>query len=246
MHVLITRPKEDGETLATRLEKLGFRTSLEPLVTITCEPIPASAIEDAVGLIVTSRNGLRAISTSPALSLATSLPIFVTGPGTAALARKFGFKDILEGAGTGADLVPMISAKSRSMPGPFVHLSGDVVAYDLAGALARKNVNVRRTIVYRTAVATELSEKTQAALSGGELDTVVLMSPRTAATWAGLAAPHATPSVLGGLTHACLSDAVADTLRGKLSEPKIAIADRPNLDAMVVLLKRLADRPEAG
>lgn len=246
MHILITRPKEDAERLAARLQKLGFETSLEPLVTIAYENIDASAIEGAAGLIATSRNGLRALAASPALAQATTLPIFVTGPGTAAIARQVGFQDVFEGAGTGADLVPILYARSRTMPGHLLHLSGDVIAFDLAGALARKSVNVRRLIVYRATVATTLSDAARSALSQGKIDTVVLMSPRTATAWTNVISALSPPAALGELMHACLSDAVADALHADLPHVGSTIADRPNLDAMVVLLKRLADRPEAG
>ena len=125
MHVLITRPEGDGEPLKAQIEQLGCRATLAPLISIVSEAIPLSAIAGATALIVTSRNALKALAASPSLGAAMALPLYVVGPGTAALAREFGFKDVREGPGTGAELVPMLSADGRRTGGIYVHLAGD-------------------------------------------------------------------------------------------------------------------------
>jgi uroporphyrinogen-III synthase len=244
MHVLVTRPKGDGETLKARIEQLGCRASLEPLISIVPNAIPLAAIKDAAGLIATSRNGLKALAGSPALGLATTLPLFVVGPGTAAMALEMGFKDVFEGAGTGADLVPVLARRSGD-DGTLVHLAGDVLAFDLTAALARENVNVRSVEAYRSVAAKTLSPPIIEALRNQDVDVVILMSPRTAETWVRLAVELSPPADLSGVTYICLSKAVADILRSHLDGPKIVIAARPNLEEILVLLKRLAARPEA-
>jgi hypothetical protein len=97
MHVLVTRPKGDGETLKAEIERLGCEVSLEPLIRIVPNEIPQSAIDGASTLIVTSRNALKALAPSPALAAAMALPLMTVGPGTAALALEMGFKDVFEG-----------------------------------------------------------------------------------------------------------------------------------------------------
>jgi uroporphyrinogen-III synthase len=244
MHVLVTRPKGDGETLKARIEQLGCRASLEPLISIVPNAIPVAAIENATGLIATSRNALRALAGTPALGLATTLPLFAVGPGTAAIARDLGFKNIFEGAGTGADLVPILAPRSGD-DGVLVHLAGDVLAFDLAAALARENVNIRSVEAYRSVVAKSLSPQIAEALRNQDVDVVILMSPRTAETWTRLMVDLSPPADLSGVTYICLSKAVADVLRSHFDDPKIVIAAHLNLEEMLVLLKRLAARPEA-
>jgi len=242
MHVLITRPKDDAEPLKSKIEQLGWRVSLEPLIRVVRDPIPPSAVKNAATLIVTSRNALRSLAASPALQHAIKLPLLAVGPGTGSLAREIGFQTVFEGAGTGADLVPEIMRRSAS-GGPFLYLSGDVLAFDLPKALAEKKVNVRRIITYRSVAAETLSPITIDALKRRDIDVVTLMSPRTAATWGKLVSDL--PADLSEITYVCLSENVANALRSGLPTSKILTAARPNLEELFIVLKRLAARPEA-
>ena len=245
MHVLVTRPKGDGETLKAELEQLGCDVSLEPLMRIVSNEIPETAIADASALIITSRNALRALSASPALAPALTRPLLAVGPGTAALALEMGFKDIFEGPGTGAELAPEIARRSKADGGTFVYLAADKLAFDLPGALAGQGVNIRRVVAYRSVAAETLSPRVADALRGGTIDVVVLMSPRTAETWANIAPAAAKPNDLSGISYVCISEAVANVLKSRLRPQNIIVADRPNHEEILIVLKRLAARPEA-
>lgn len=240
MHVLITRPEGDGEALKAQIEQLGCRATLDPLISIICEAIPLSAIAGATALIVTSRNALKALAASPSLGATTALPLYAVGPGTAALARELGFKDVREGPGTGAELVPMLSADGRATGGTFVHLAGDVLAFDLKAALERKSVNIKTVTTYRAVAAKSLSPAVTEALRNRYIDAVILMSPKTAEAWVRLASEVLTPEVLSGVNHLCLSQAVAEVLKAQLAAGNISVAARPNLEEMLALVKRLA------
>jgi uroporphyrinogen-III synthase len=245
MHVLVTRPKRDGETLKSRLEQHGWRASLEPLIDIVPNAVPVSALENASALIATSRNALEALSASPALPLALTLPLLVVGPGTAAMALEMGFRDVFEGAGTGADLVPEIARRVDSDGTAFVHLAGDVLAFDLTAALAPQSVNIKTLTVYQSVAAKTLSPQTAEALQRRDFDVVTLMSPRTAETWSRLISGLLPRPDLSGITYACLSKNVSEALKTHVSGPNVLIAARPNLEELFVVLKRLAARPEA-
>jgi uroporphyrinogen-III synthase len=239
MHVLITRPKADAETLRSRIEELGCSTTLAPLVAIVPNAIPLSAIEGATALIATSRNALKALAGSPALGLAKSLPLYVVGPGTAATAREMGFTDVVEGAGTAADLATMLSAQDRSDGCTFAYLRGDVLAFDLEAALKRAEVNVVSVAAYRSVAEETLSPNVAAALARGEIDAVTLMSPRTAERWARLAGGIIT-SAGRPIAHLCLSEAVAKSLLSRFGADNVLIAAHPKLEEMLALVKRLA------
>jgi uroporphyrinogen-III synthase len=160
------------------------------------------------------------------------------------MALEMGFKDVFEGAGTAADLVPVLAQRSGD-DGVLVHLAGDILAFDLTAALARENVNVRSVEVYQSVAAETLSPPIVEALRNRDVDVVILMSPRTAETWVRLTVDLSPPADLSGVTYICLSKAVADVLRSHSDDPKIVIAARPNLEEILVLLKRLAAHPEA-
>ena len=101
MHVLITRPEPDAAALRAQLEALGHQVTVEPLLKIEHLPIASDVLDGIAGLIVTSRNGLRALAASAAFNAARELPLIAVGPGTAQLARELGFAHVVEGSGTG-------------------------------------------------------------------------------------------------------------------------------------------------
>jgi len=239
MHVLITRPEADAEALKSRIEELGSRATLAPLVAIVPNAIPLSAIEGATALVTTSRNALKALAGSPALGLAKSLPLYVVGPGTAAMAREIGFTDVIEGAGTAADLAAKLSAQGRSDGSTFAYLRGDVLAFDLEAALKRAEVNVVSVAAYRSVAAETLAPNVAAALARREIDAVMLMSPRTAETWARLAG-DLIASAGRPIAHLCLSEAVAKALLSRFAANNVLIAAHPSLEEMLALVKRLA------
>jgi uroporphyrinogen-III synthase len=239
MHVLITRPEADAEALKSRIEELGCRATLAPLVAIVPNAIPLSAIEGATALVTTSRNALKALAGSPALGLAKSLPLYVVGPGTAAMAREIGFTDVIEGAGTAADLAAKLSAQGRSDGSTFAYLRGDVLAFDLEAAVKRAEVNVVSVAAYRSVAAETLAPNVAAALARREIDAVMLMSPRTAETWARLAG-DLIASAGRPIAHLCLSEAVAKALLSRFAANNVLIAAHPSLEEMLALVKRLA------
>jgi uroporphyrinogen-III synthase len=245
MHVLVTRPEGDAETLQAELEKLGYEVSLEPLIRIVPNDIPSDAVAGASTMIVTSRNALKALAASPALPQAKALPIMTVGPGTAALAQEMGFSDVFEGPGTGAELAPEIARRSKATGGTFVYLSGDKLAFDLPTVLGKEGVSIRRIVAYRSVAAETLSPQTAEALRAGAIDIVILMSPRTAETWASVAPNLAKPNTLSAITYACISEAAASVLRARLGSPNIIVAARPNLEEIFIVMKRLAACPEA-
>lgn len=245
MHVLITRPERDAAGLKSRIEALGCEVTVAPLLEIQFCEIALNAFDGASGLIATSRNGLNALATSPASTKVRELPLFVVGPATAALARDLGFKSVHEGAGTAADLVPLISRHAARSGARLIHLAGNHLAFDLAGALKSAGIETRSIEAYRSVAATTLADPVQNLLSAGKFDAVVLMSPRSAQIWAGLAGSLPDQRASNQLVYICLSDAVAKCLR-PIQPVKVEIAARPNSDEIIALVYRLAGKPQTG
>lgn len=245
MHVLITRPERDAADLKTRIESFGCWVSLAPLLEIQFLSIDASALAGASAIIATSRNGLRALAQSDALAAALSLPIFTVGPATAKLAQDVGFSRVVTGAGTAADLVPAINNLAASHSGRLVHLAGDHLAFDLNAALASEGIALTALPAYSSVAAETLPVPIVDMLMAGAFDAVVLMSPRSAATWARIIARLPVHPPLATTTHVCLSQAVADGL-ASLSGVQKLIADRPDADAIVSAVYRLAGSGKTG
>ena len=186
MHVLITRPEPDAGELKSELEVLGHTVSVEPMLRIELLPIPGDAFAGAQAILATSRNAVRALAASAALSPALELPIFTVGAGTAELARASGFRHVIAGAGAARDLVALVEAEADRAKGPLVHVAGEHLAFDLAAAIAGRGYEVRNLTAYRAVAARALTGQTAQRIASGGVDAVLLMSPRTAAIFAQL------------------------------------------------------------
>lgn len=241
MHVLLTRPEADAAPMARRIEALGHRVSVAPLLEVEFEPPDAVDLTGVQALIATSRNALRAISGVADIDAVRRLPLYVIGPGTAALARRFGFLDVLEGPGDGNGLASLMVSRLRPKAGLLVHLSGEALAFDLAEALAPLGFDVARHIVYRTVPAADLPEPVKTSLREGTLDTVILMSPRTAEAFLALAAQAGLLRQARSLAYICISEAVAARLAG-LAPAAMHVALKPNAEEVLAVLAAKAPK----
>jgi uroporphyrinogen-III synthase len=76
-------------------------------------------------------------------------------------------------------------------------------------------------------------------LAFGEVDGVILMSPRTAEIYAALMRKAGLAGAARRLIHFCLSDAVAKRL-ASLGTVTVAVADRPRLEEVLALIDAAA------
>lgn len=238
MHLLLTRPDPgpDADPLASALMAAGHRVTQSPLLTVQhVGKLPS--LVGVQGFIVTSRNGLKAVAPLPLQ--AQSLPLLAVGPGTGELARELGFREVIEGPGTGRELAELIREKVDPSAGALVHLAAETLAFDLKGALAGDGFEVRTEVVYRTEPASSLSADATAALRDHRIDGVVLMSPRTARVYTKLAADGGLVAETRRVVHFCLSDAVAREL-SPLGTVKTVVARLPNSQEMLALIAREA------
>lgn len=239
MRLLVTRPEPDALKLQALLEQMGHDATVEPLLSVSFEALDAIDLDGVQALIATSRNALRALRSTPILARARTLPLFAVGKATAAEARALGFEMVLTGAGTARQLVTHIVAVVDPAAGLIAHLAGDKLAVDLKAELAPHGFRVIAWRVYSIEAATTLSEEVVEQLALGEIDGVILLSPRTAAVYAKLIAAHALAAAVRPLPHFCLSAAVARRLE-PLGGVQTLIADGPRLDEVLALVAETA------
>jgi uroporphyrinogen-III synthase len=244
MRLLVTRPEPDALKLAGALEELGHEATVEPLLSVSFEGSEPVELESAQAVIATSRNALRAIKASPALAIARALPLFAVGKATAAEARALGFETVVTGAGTGAELVAHIVSALDPAAGLVVHLAGDTVAANLGRELEEHGFRVIQPVVYRMLPAKSLSEEAVEQLAMGEIEGVILMSPRTAAVYATLITKHGLAATIRPLPHFCLSPAVAQRLQ-PLGAVHTEISEAPRLEELLALIDDTAAQLES-
>jgi uroporphyrinogen-III synthase len=229
--VLVTRPRDDADTLAAALAARGVAALIEPLLDIAFHDA-ALDLAGAQAVLCTSRNGVRALAR---VSVERSLPLLAVGEATAALARASGFAAVESAGGAVDDLARLAAARLHPERGRLVHVSGAAAAGDLAGALRDRGFTVERRILYEARPAAALSPATMQALRDGDVDVALFFSPRTAGTFAALATAAQVAGCCAGIAALAISPATAAALGGLPWRIRRSAArpDRPSLLAML-------------
>ena len=232
--VLLTRPAEDAAPLARRLEALGHRALREPLLTIRYLDSAAVDLSGVQALAFTSANGVRALIRARADAPTAGLPVFAVGAATAAAAREAGFASVTAGAGDVESLARVIVAQALTGAGAILHIAGRERAGDLVAALQDAGFTARRLVLYGAEGVTALSDATMAALRAGQIDDVVIFSPRTARQFVTLMTQAGLQGAGAGLRLVALSARVAAAAKG-LDFAAVSVAARPDQDALLDL-----------
>lgn len=235
MRLLVTRPEPDALKLQALLEDAGHEATVEPLLSVSFDNADPIDLESVQALIATSRNALRALRSSPALAEARHLPLFAVGKATATDARALGFETVITGAGTGAELVGHIVSALDPAAGLLVHLAGDTLAGNLRSELEGHGFRVEQPVVYHMVAARAFSDDAVEQLGMGEIEGVILMSPRTATVYAELVRKHGLAATIRPVPHFCLSAAVARRLE-PLGDVVKHVADGPRLEEVLALI----------
>jgi len=228
MRVLVTRPREDAGRLIRVLAGLGIDAIATPLLDITYVDGAALDLSGVQALVLTSANGARAFARR---SSNRTLPALCVGDATRREAEALGFGTVKSADGDVQALADLIKADLDPDGGAVLHPAGSHVAGDLGGQIEAAGFTYRREALYTAKKIKTLPQAASQALATGDVDGVLLYSPRTAAAFATLAQATA----LGTVTAYCLSAAVADKI-SNLGWRDVKIAAQPNQDALLVLL----------
>jgi len=232
MHILVTRPLEDGQEIAARLAARGHQALLAPLLEPRFHDGPRleeqSDLDKVQAVLATSANGVRALVRR---TVRRDLPVFAVGPQTAEEAQRAGFADVRSADG---DAVALAKATMgwASRDGVLLHICSDDAPGTLAETLGAEGFRVRRCPLYSIEPAGALPADARTALQAGALDAVMFFSPRTARLFGALADGLPTDRLVA----LCISAATAEAL-APMRFTRIAVADRPNQQAMLALVE---------
>ncbi|MCE2510894.1 MAG: uroporphyrinogen-III synthase [Alphaproteobacteria bacterium] len=242
MLVLLTRPQEDSESLATLLKARGIASLIEPMLTIRpCADVRLST-RDVQALLLTSANGARFLA--KAIS-ERDLPVYVVGNATAETARSLGFKKVHSAAGDARALADLVADRVDPTAGSLLHVAGKTLAGDLATALAARGYDVRRKTLYETTPAMGISPVATKAFQEGKISAVLFFSPRTAGAFVRLACEAGLAPYCKRVVALCLSPAVAkaaDTIRWQA----LQVSTHPDVNSLLHDLDDVVNRVGKG
>lgn len=231
--VLVTRPRAEGQTFATRLsERFGGRVRplVAPLMAVKyLKPdLPAGPFE---AVIFTSAAGV-----AGAVRLQAALPqhAFCVGAKTAERARAAGFSAI-SADGDADALVALVQA---AMPGRrLLHLHGSDTRGEVADRLKAAGTETETLIIYQQ-MPRQLSAPALALLRAEGPVLVPLFSPRSAALFQ-VALPD---DVRAALHLVVISPAVAE-VAARLPHAALTLARHPDADAMLDAVAQVLEGP---
>src|SRR5215469_8259743 len=145
MRALVTRPREESESLRAALSARGVEAIIESMMQVRVRAAASPDLAGVQAVLCTSANGVRALAR---VTEERGLPIFAVGDATASRARGEGFATVESAGGAVADLVRLAVEKLRPQDGRLLHIAGNVVAGDLVGSLRGNGFPVDRIVLY--------------------------------------------------------------------------------------------------
>lgn len=228
--VVITRPRDEAESLAAALQAKGYSTLIEPMLKIVEIRAAIPDLKSYDALAFTSANGVRFFA---ARSQERGLPAFAVGDRTADALRAASFADVRAAAGNAQALAASIRAASPAIS-RIVHISGTATARDLAKLVA-PGQTVDRLVLYGAIAASDFSPDLVEALYACTVGYVLFFSPRTAAAFGTLIGKLGLTEMICSCSALCLSPQVATPV-ADLPWAAVRVAIKPTAESLLSLL----------
>jgi len=243
-HVLLIRSLEDALPMVLELKSKGIESSHYPLFTPQFLPIPP--LENPQAIIVTSKNGVRALVQgglaitwnegrrleSANYSALKKIPLYAVGDKTAELAKQSGFLNVVSASGTSAELLTLIIKTAHPHKGILWHLSGREVKGNIIESLKKAGFEAQRKIVYEIEDVTELPASLCTHLTHQKFSHVIFCSPRTTHVFVTLLKKKKLEKVVRQMHALCLSQEIRDKA-SCLEWKKLWISPRPMINEIM-------------
>jgi uroporphyrinogen-III synthase len=223
--ILITRPLEDAAVPARRIEALGYRPVIAPLLAVSRRSLRALPAVQAI--LVTSGNAL------PSLP-AVDLPLLAVGDTTAARARAQGFGKVHSAGRDAQALADLAGRLLDPASGPVLLASGARQGAALAADLRARGFRVLRRVCYTASPVRCFPAVATQAIQAGDLHAVLFLSAETAAAFVRLLPPELNDA-LASVTALAIGQNAADALE-PLPWLRICRAQNPTLDDVLALI----------
>ena len=230
MRILVTRPLQDGEEIASRLAAMGHEALLAPLLTVRLLEDAPLDIAGVQAILVTSANGARALARRVS---SRDIAIFTVGPQSAEAAKQEGFLRIRSADGDAGMLADAVSGWADPGAGIMLHAAGQDSGSVLSEKLTALGFQTRRQNLYRMERAAHLPPDAANALRQGKVGAALFFSPKSAALFAECAVRDELST--DRLIAICISANTAGALKG-LAFAEMRIAAAPNQTALLACI----------
>jgi uroporphyrinogen-III synthase len=223
--ILITRPADDAAIPAARIEALGYRPVMAPMLRIDRRMPDLPAHVQAI--LVTSGNALAALVPS-------ATPLFAVGDATASRAREAGFTQVHSAGRDAQALAELVAQTQHARAGPLLLASGARQGENLAADLRARGFRVIRRVCYAAFPVQRFPHQAAASLRSGEVHAVLFLSAETATAFVRLLPPELSHA-LETVAALAIGNAAAAVLE-RLPWLRICRAQNPTLDDVLALI----------
>lgn len=243
MHLLVTRPEADARELIDLLEADGHEVSHYPLLDIVFRKQVKLYDKRPQAVLITSANGARGLARQAQMAELSDVLAITLGPASTRAAQEAGFGNIdRTSRGDVRGTIDYVRQHLRPQDGALLYASGSKTTGDLVGELQQDGFDVAQVVLYDALPATQLPENICQFVRQGELDGVLLFSPRTAKIWLSLTNGCFSDAEMAKIKHYCLSENVAkmidrslDRGLGRISDT--IICDKPDTSGMLQAIR---------
>lgn len=205
--------------------------TIKPLTPDIPMPLPNSA------LIFTSAQAVRLFASRTDQDILRSYQdrsVFVVGPETEKACHMAGFEDIYNARGNALELVEICKENPSY---DYLYLAARQRAHDIELMLKNCAISCETIEIYDAIPANTFSAKTLGAIKDKQIESALFFSKRTAQCFAELILQDNLRDYLKDIKLLCISDSVLECLQD-FSWKDTYIAERPNRDHMIALLKK--------
>jgi uroporphyrinogen-III synthase len=210
--ILLIRPRQQAEDYAQELGELGYSSIIEPVLDIRDTAGEWPVFSSFQAIVVTSVHAVHALVKA---TDERDMPVYVVGPNSLEVARRYGFSRLVAGKGKAKDLVKLISNVCVPASGSVLYIRAKDVAFDLQAALSKSGFTVHEHIAYEAVPVTALSLSCQDAICGGEVQAVPFFSKRSADIFFTCIEEAKLTRFLDGIKALCISESVLEYVRLK-------------------------------
>ncbi len=240
LRVLVTRPEEASLRTAKRLETMGHRPIVLPLM--RAEHHPDDVLEALrhpyAAMAITSAEAVRVLqSLGQKIRPYLEVPILAVGEATAMAARHAGFTAVEAAEGTASSMIALFGERLRQMTShhPLLYVAGFPRTATFEAGLTDLEIPFLTVEGYRMLPLPVDEAILSAALQPMPVDAVLLYSSATAKRFFELPLTKQSLDVLRHTRILCLSENVAHVVPAPLQDA-VVVADRPDEDSLFTLL----------